>query len=380
MIIRLNVFFEQIKRNKIIVVSKKNRNGNITLGARDLELADLIRFIFKWKYIILSCTFIFAIGSGFVAFKKPTMYKISTVIKVISFSSSLKLGSNESINSGMQSKNENAISILPSFPLESPENIQAIIQMGLLDKKIKQYIKDNNNMIINDYIDLDVKLLGENNIVKITYITRQPKEAVKILDSLKYVLLNQYKDRIKFYRDQNNKKIMNEIIAKENIIKMLTFDIDNISKRILELKNEIDILDKNTDLLNSKVIKFSKGNDNNFQAIISCNQTIQKNIELVNKYRSEYINLRTTLEQNKVKLQELNNVISTLYNELGIEKNIDNENKYIQILEPPENMVRPVKSKVKISVFLGGIFGFSLAVLIAYVSQYISIAMKKDNT
>jgi uncharacterized protein involved in exopolysaccharide biosynthesis len=331
-----------------MVKSRENEEINTDLGAKDLQLTDLLRFIWKWKFVILAGTLLFAIGSGFVAYKKPRMYKITTILKV-----------------------------MPN-QIDSPANIKTNIELGLLDKNIKDYLENSRNIKLPQNIGLKVTLIGKNGIIKVTYKKPEARLGVIILNSLKYVLLEQYKDEIQYLRNQYTQKMQDEIFDKENRIQILKFDIENVSNRINQLENDIILLKKNTDLMLQKKSQFLTEKNNDTLAFILYNQTIQKNIELMNTYKSDISILRSENEQKKFDLKKIYNQIYFYQEEKKREESKMDENQYIEILEPAENKIRPLKAKIKMNIFLGAVLGFSLATLIAFISEYISNAVKQS--
>ena len=81
----------------------------------EIELIDLLRVIWKWKYLIIGGTLVCAIAAMVISLIMPKIYQIETVIRpgILSFSED---GQNVYI--------------------DKPDNIKALIETGAFDKKI----------------------------------------------------------------------------------------------------------------------------------------------------------------------------------------------------------------------------------------------------
>ena len=214
--------------------------------------------------------------------------------------------------------------------------------------------------------------------MKISYKTAQAQHGVLVLDSLKKILLDKYKNKIEYQKRLYIQKIQDEISGNESKIEILKFTIENDSKRIKQLEEDILFLKSNTDLMMVKKSQMLPDKDDNSLAFILYNQTIQKNIELMNTYESDIIVLRNEIEQQKFELKKLVNQNIMYQQEKVQEENRNNENQYIEILESAENNIKPFKKRVEMKLFLGAILGFALATLIAFISEYILCNIRQN--
>ncbi len=81
----------------------------------EIELIDLLRVIWKWKYLIIGGTLVCAIAAMVISSIMPKIYRIETVIRP-----------------GILSFGEDGKSIY----IDTPDNIKALIETGAFEKKI----------------------------------------------------------------------------------------------------------------------------------------------------------------------------------------------------------------------------------------------------
>jgi uncharacterized protein involved in exopolysaccharide biosynthesis len=356
------------------------RSEQMEIGSKasddEIELIDIFRVIWKWKYLILVGTLICAIVTAIVSSKKQITFSLETILRVNPIMSIVSV-------SNKMNDSKDWWEINSSF-IDSPNTTKSLIELGLLDKDINAYLKEFNNIDISNISKLKVNTLGKEDFLQIDYKTPDPKVGVAILNSLEPILNKKYEKQIKIIQNNNYYIIQNmyhSVYDLEIQMEVLKADIQNLSKSISELESEIDFLDSNLKLLvkqRDEIQKNSKRDD--MLSAFLYNNTIQQNIELKNDYKND---LFTHLMNKDLKKSELKKLESKIQiNNIQI-KGFESKLKqapYIQVVKNPEHNIQPIKPKTKRNVLIGTLVGFSLMMFLSFFLNYIGkYAKLKDS-
>ena len=94
-------------------------NSSTDIPEDEIELIDLLRVIWKWKYLIIGGTFAFALVAVVISFAMPKIYSVDAI---------LEPGILNIINEG---ENEDK-----RIYIDSPQNLKALIDIGSFDNQI----------------------------------------------------------------------------------------------------------------------------------------------------------------------------------------------------------------------------------------------------
>ena len=322
----------------------------------EIELIDLLRVIWKWKYLIMGGTLVCAIAAMVISSIMPKIYRIETIIRP-----------------GILRFSEDGESVY----IDTPANIKALIETGAFGKKILDDLAESNAPDIPRELDFKVTLPKLSSTLKINYDTAHSDQGIAILKLLGRFLMEEYGNLVGYFQNEIDRDIN---IEKAGIQKISTMkrshetNIENIAKRIQELETEVVFINKNTDYLNKERNKLlSKGKDeNNILSVILYSNTIQQNLQLANDYKNEIKDLKLKKETELQQISELENELQKRLAEtenLNIKKsNIQN----IQIIQNPYSSKYPIKPKKMLTVILTVFVGIFAMIFFAFLLEYIS--------
>ena len=303
----------------------------------EIELIDLLRVIWKWKYLIIGGTAICAVVALVISLLLPKIYRIETVIRP------------GILNIGEEGKY--------TF-IDTPENIKALIETGIFDNEILNSLStkgvDNSPKILQ----FNITLPNNSSTIKVGYESADVDQGIEILSLLGKNLTGEYRNLVNYYqneitRDINIKKA--EIQNTESIKQSSQSNIKNIEKRIYELETELVLINENTIGLNKeRNTLLSRNNDeNSVLSVLLYSNTIQQNLQLANEYKDEIKNLKFEKESQLQIISKLNNELQILLAEIENLKFKKNSIQNIQIVRKPASNSIPVKPKNEVECYIG---------------------------
>lgn len=232
-------------------------------------------------------------------------------------------------------------------------------------------------------------------------------------------------------KETQTNKIRNKISSIKAQIQGKQMQIKNLENRLSDIGAEIVRIGKNTDLLLKErdTLLSSRKNENNILASVMYTNTIQQNISYLNTLQgsansvnhqtyqenvaveglkndikdleAQEVNLKKQTEYEKETLlsdikdyqsqvksmkEQTGSTVKSLQAEIAAleseksfiaeeMKNLEFKKSYvqnIQILQPPESSLFPVKPKKKLNVLLAGVVGLFLTIFLAFFIEYIS--------
>ena len=322
----------------------------------EIELIDLLRVIWKWKYLIIGGTLVCAVAALVISTIMPKIYRIETIIRpgILSFHESGK-----------------------NTYIDTPDNIKALIETGAFEKRILDNLNESNLPDIPRELLFKVTLPKSSSTLKINHNTPHVEQGITILKFLGKFLMEEYGNLVEFFqneidRDINIKKAGNQKI--NTMKRSHETNIENITKRIHELEKETVFINKNTSYLNKERNKLlSKGKDeSNILSVILYSNTIQQNLQLANDYKNEIKNLKLTKETELQQISELENEFQIQLAEIENLKIKKSNIQNIQIIQNPYSSKYPVKPKKMLNVILAAFMGIFAMIFLAYFLEYIS--------
>ena len=319
------------------------------------DLVDILRVIWKWKFIILAGTLVFAVIIAVISINSKKVYRVEMTI-----------------SPGILSISEQGQIV----HIDSSANISAMINTGTFDGKILEYLKNDNLNDLPDFFDFETYIPRGSETIKIAYETSNTNIGKKGLNYLLDCLTERYEKLVLHYKKKHEMEIdvINNAINDLKLRKNSEYkNIENINSRITELKNEIKFINANTKKLSQERHKFISGNtqeDNILQALLYSN-TIQQNLTLTNTYKGE---INTFLQRREAILQKISdfdkNISTAMIKIENITFNKDIINN-IHVIQQPTFDPKPVKPKIKLRILLAIIAGLFFMIFLTFLIEYI---------
>ena len=385
----------------------------------EIELMDLLKVLWKWKYLILAGTLFCAAAAAVVSLNMTKVWAITSILQP-----------------GMLKVTDDGKTVY----IDTPENIKTIIETGALNGRVLKDVQFPVEEEPPKSPEFKVTIPKNTNALEVTYETPHVDLGMQIMKNLNEGLVGKYNRVIKIYQEKYEDDIrekqkqlfgLNEKVVKlkntisgaeaETAAKVKQLNnqkstleaqieanknhVKNLEQRITEVEGEIGRISKNSDLLIAERNKFlgSKQTEQNILSAVIYSNTIQQNISYLN-------NLKGTINSNKSEIYNTQSAIERLLNEvkdLGTQiENIqeqtrlkneslasevlaaENERKNvlsdieslkfmkgqiqnIQINRPPTLSEAPVKPKTRLNVALAGVVGLFLTIFLSFFVEYI---------
>ena len=398
----------------------KTEGHNVEYYEDEIELIDILKVIWKWKYLIIGGTIVCGLIAAIISFNMSKIYSIDMVLRP------------GILSVGGQGKN---------VYIDSPQNIKALIDSGTFNNDILNYLNEIKMENIPKKLEFKVTIPRNSDTIKVQYETHDIKQGIVIQNRLSKLLLDTYSKSVKYFKNEydmkielennNISKLTNKISNKKNDIFSIKADsknklnqkdnniavliaekiarknqIKNLNQRISEIEAETGRTIKNTDLLIEERNKFlsSTKNDDNILSSLIYSTTVQQNIAYLNSLRSTINNVSHQIFQERLGIEKTVNVIKDLENEkenlikqteYKVEKikseieDFEGGKKYmlveiknlqfkkdniqnIQILQPATCSSFPIKPKRMLIVALALVAGLFLMLFLAFFLEYLS--------
>jgi len=311
----------------------------------EIELIDILRVIWKWKYLVLVGTVICGLIAAIISFNMSKIYSINMVLRP------------GILNVGEQGKN---------VYIDSPQNIKALIDSGTFNNDILNYLNEIKMDKVPKRLKFKVTIPKQSDTIKVQYETADIKQGVVIQDRLNKLLLETYNKLVQYFKNERDMKLSllkSETDYIKTAIKSYKRNVKNIEKRIDELTPEIELIKNNTANLikeRDKLLSINPKENNILSALLYSN-TIQQNLQLSNRYQDEINNYKG--KKNKL------NVMKNLQFK---KDNIQN----IQFLQPATSSLYPVKPRILLNVILALAAGLFLMLFLAFFLEYLGKVKK----
>ena len=322
----------------------------------EIELIDLIRIIWKWKYLIVGGTLICIVAAIGISYVMPKIYLIDMVLKpgILSIS-----------NSGQK------------VYVDTPVNIKAVIESGAFDNVILKKLAEKDEGNIPRKLKFKVSVLPKANTFSVKYESSAVEQGIAILDNLFLLLVKEYSEIVNYFKDRVDKEIR---IKKANVQKLENnklssqTNVQNIEKRIVELESEIVAIHENTTYLGQERNRFlsDMSDEKSVLSAILFSNTIQQNLQLTNTYKDQINRYKISKEG---QLQNISGLEKDIQSQLAEIENLTVKRsniKNIQTIKPPSSSTNPVKPRLLINVVLAFTVGMFFMFILSFFIEYIS--------
>ena len=328
----------------------------------EIALIDLLRVLWKWKWMIIMITFVCMVAAGVFSFMMPKLSKVFMTIEP-----------------GIIRLDENGGLI----HLDSSENMKAKIESGIYNSRILK----NLNI---DPRETQVKFKAANpkgtNLINISSEWTQDQMAtgIKALEQLLIELSHNYEDIVQAKTKGIDSEILfnlSSIQGKKNQIDSQLAILKNIKARENKLNQELMTLNDDTEKIiqqRDKILEGKTGEDNILPLLYLT--AVQQNITNFNQLNNQFNELKSKEDEIPANVEQLKqdiNNINMKIDRLNIKKSYI---KNIKLIGKPEASTSPVKPKKELNIALAGVVGFMLAVFIAFFAEYIKKSKEKSTT
>lgn len=321
----------------------------------EIELIDILRAIWKWKYLILAGTVVCGLIAAIISFNMRKIYSIDMIMRP------------GILSVGEQGKN---------VYIDSPQNIKALIDSGTFNDNILNYLNKIKVRNIPKKLTFKVKIPVNSDTIKVEYETDDIKQGMIIQSQLGKLLLGNYMSMVTYFKNEYDMKLKSLKSESEYIkatIQSKKRNVKNLENRIDELNSESKLIKNNTNNLIRERNKLLAENpkEQNILPVLVYSNTIQQNLQLSNNYQNEINNYKQQKENELQNIEQSENDISNKFNEIKNlqfkKENIQN----IQILQPPTKNPLLIRPKTKLYIILGLVVGFFLMIFLALLLEYI---------
>ncbi len=152
----------------------------------EIELIDLLRVIWKWKFIILAGTLVFAVIIAVISINSKKVYRIEMTISpgILSISGKGKI-----------------------IHIDSSVNISAMINTGTFDGKIVEYLKNDNLNDLPDLFHFETYIPRGSETIKIAYETSNTNIRKIALNYLLTCLTEFYENLVLHYKKKHEMEV-----------------------------------------------------------------------------------------------------------------------------------------------------------------------------
>jgi capsular polysaccharide biosynthesis protein len=321
----------------------------------EIELIDLLRVVWKWKYLIIGGTAVCALAAVIISLNMVPVYSIEMVLTP----GILKMEGNKKIF------------------IDSPNNVKALIESGAINNQILSQLDTHKSDSVPNSLKFKVTMASGSSMIKVAYETADTDQGIEILKLGRKLLIEKYSHLVKYYQKDYEMQLNMKNFEREKFLLSLQSSKKNlkiIDSRIADLRSEIELINKNTDELirdQQKFLSQTKDENDILPALVYSN-TIQQNMSLANSYKNQLNSYEIKLESEKQVLLESERKIKNLRIEI---KNLEfktNDIENIQILKPPTVSTGPIKPKKKMIVILATMVGLFMMVFLSFFLEYIS--------
>jgi uncharacterized protein involved in exopolysaccharide biosynthesis len=331
------------------------------LESRDeIELIDILRVVWKWKYLILAGTLVCALLAGVISLNQPKVYRIDMVL---------------------QAPVAGIDAIGRKIYIDSPQNIKTLIEAEVFNRKILDNLK-NPNSTVPKSLKFKVVIPKQSDSLMISYEAVNVDLAIAILEQLAKQMLEKYNEVLGKYRNNYETEFQlrkNEISAINSANKISVKHIEKVKKRINELLLETKKIDAKIKLLIDEQNKYLSNADQQEKqnATVLYNSLIQQLTTMRMIYKNEIDDYYMQAERDNIQLKSKQNRADILLAKIREIKNKMNSMQNIQLIKSPISNRRPIKPKTKLNVMLASVAGLFMMLFLSFFLEYLSKYKKR---
>jgi capsular polysaccharide biosynthesis protein len=320
----------------------------------EIELIEILKVIWKWKFLILVGTATFALVAGVISSNRPNVYRISMVLKP-----------------GLVRIDRFGRRIY----LDSTANMKALLEAGTLSNEIRTYLKTLKVKNRPGSVKFRIVAPKKSNLLTISYETQHVDTGVLILSHIPDLLQKEYAKSINHFEMEYEDKIQSkkeELADIENKKRITQSNIILFEKRLEELILSIQNVNNNTSRLSQEKERYNADNNKNSVNIdLLYSNAIQQNLQLMNTYKNQFAHELANKESAKLELKRIEERIAFVSKEIADLKKEKGSTEYIKVLQPPTSSLKPIKPKKKVAVMLAVVVGLFVTMFISFFLEYL---------
>jgi capsular polysaccharide biosynthesis protein len=321
----------------------------------ETELIDLLRVIWKWKFLILAGTLVCALIAGVMSLNRPKVYRIDMVL--------------QAPVAGIDSRGR-------KIYIDSPQNIKTLIETEAFNRKILDHLK-NSNSTVPKSLKFKVVIPKNSGNLTISYRSTNVDLAITILEQLEKQLLRVYNEVAEKYINNYKPELVlrkNRIAQIESENKISVKHIEKVRNRINELlleKEKIDVKIKSLMDEQRKYISDVNKQDN-INLTLLHNNIVHQLTTMRMIYKNEISDLLMQAERENDQLKLRHDEMDMLLIKIRQLENEINNIQYIQVIKPPTGSRYPIKRKIRLNILLAAVLGLFLMLFLAFFLDYLS--------
>jgi len=326
----------------------------------EINLADYLRVIWKWKWFIVAGVLICTIVAGILSFQMPKIYEISMVIEP-----------------GIASVNDDGSFIY----IDTAENMSGKIEGKVYNRRVEEALQLDP---LKTKVEFKSTIVRETSVIKITSQWQEEDTALgmKAIREMISLLSGDYERIVKHRKgayDEQIKLKLNSIEKTQNEIKLQSATLNNIRQRKEELLKEITGVEENTKrIIQERGTLLKDENPNKDLSLLLYSTTIQQNVTYSNQLSNQNYELGVREKGTENKISELNKVIDDTKSQidtLNLEKMLISNIKIIQEQEISPQPVTPNKRQI---ILLAGVVSLFTFVLLAFFIECMKKASREE--
>ena len=289
-----------------------------------IELIDLLRVVWKWKWVIIISTLACAIAAGIISFSMPKIYKVSMLIE------------------------PGIIDIDPSgrpIFLDSISNIKSKIDSRAYNSKIYKRLNANPKKLNLKFKTIQPR---NSNTLTISLEANDTNKSIQALSVLFHELVGEYQH----YIDSRKSNLDQKIAMNERQLNVGTGEKKHLEKEITTVKANTNSLIEQRNMLISK-----GGNNPDKLSLLIYTNIIQQNMAQYNNLNKQLANLMAKIERMKSEMEMLKIKKQSIEN--------------IKLIQPAQSSIYPIKPKKKLNVMLAFVIGFFISIFLAFFLEYL---------
>jgi uncharacterized protein involved in exopolysaccharide biosynthesis len=244
----------------------------------EIELMDLLKVLWKWKYLIIIGTLVCAVAAAVVSLNMTKVYGVTTVLQP-----------------GMLKVTEEGKTVY----IDSPENIKAVIETGALNGQVLKNVQFPDTEEQPTSVEFKVTIPKNTNALEVVYETPYVDIGLQIMKNLNEGLLERYGRLVRLYEDNYN----NEIHSKSN-------ETSKLTEKIAKVRHSISTLEAETDAKISEIMAKISGKRS--EIVQSEIQHEAKLSELTAKISAKRADISSTEAENETRISQIINNISAI--------------------------------------------------------------------
>lgn len=352
----------------------------------EIKLIDILRIIWRWKYLIIAGSLVFGFAAGMVSFtawkNTPQSFKTTMVLKP--GVKSIDIRGNEQY-------------------IDSLENMKSLIE-GELKYKIISYSEGKDEFTSVIPLDLSATIQNGLNIMEVNCISNPPEVGARVLDLLIGLIKDKYIEKEKSI--QNELSVINKSGIEEKKEMIATIESNNntlemqlkiISGRLEELRSKL----KELEIQSKQLLQHEKNlvQQSNLSSSLFYFNIIQKNMDFeyrirqdIYKFLIEKEDIGFRLKKNEVAAEKLQQEIDRLEgrtkakgadlsvkgDQASIEQFRDDSSainqRIVRVIQTSTSQPVEKENKIRLTVTLsligGMFFWFCIIMLIEYVRNH----------